>query len=114
MVLLTRRLTIQFMPPVTTLLANALKLIIACAQETTFTPGKLVPSSQAGNATGSLLYLNLSELKLSPNELGALNVALSDWSFKVFADTSEICLTPLKVCKLASNDVLSFALSNLR
>lgn len=80
--------------------------------DTQFTPGTLVPPSQAPGATGSLLYLDLSNLNLTDTELGALTVTETGWTSQVYTDVQTICLTPTKSVTIAAGETISFAIGD--
>jgi YVTN family beta-propeller protein len=60
---------------------------------TQFTPGQLVPINEAPNASGSILYLNLSALKLTAEEFNKIECAAQGWQWKLYTPAS-VCLTP--------------------
>lgn len=62
--------------------------------DTQFTPGQLVPIDDAPNAKGSVLYLKLSALQLTPEEFNKLECVAEGWQAKTFAPY--ICFTPIK------------------
>lgn len=60
---------------------------------TQFTPGQLVPINEAPGATGSILYLDLSALKLTTQEFNKIECAAQGWQWQLYAPAL-ICLTP--------------------
>ena len=75
---------------------NKLTLVVVTNTENTkFTPGQPVPESKAENAEGSLLYLDLTDLNLSDQDLDNLTLSADGWSFQAFKDAGkQICMTP--------------------
>jgi len=64
------------------------------ADNTVFSPGTLVPPSQAPAGPGSVLYLDLTNLNLSPAEFNAIQASAAGWSFAMYADTMAVGMTP--------------------
>ncbi|WP_126248275.1 YncE family protein [Chitinophaga rhizosphaerae] len=83
--------------------------------DATFTPGELVPKSDAPKATGSILYLDLSALQLTAAEFGALACAATGWQFELFPEDDLICMTPTKNITLGSGagDAINIAINGL-
>lgn len=76
-------------------LNNLTLQITTNANNTGFTPGTLVPPSQAGSSTGSLLYLDLTNLSLSAAEFSALAFSADGWSFHTYTDAGQVVgMTP--------------------
>lgn len=75
---------------------NHLTLRLVCDVEMSFTAGTAVPFSEAGGAQGSLLYLNLQELKPTEAELKSISVSAEGWSTLVETEPAgaRICLAP--------------------
>lgn len=73
---------------------NKLSLVITTnAANTQFTPGQLVPENDAPDATGSILYLDLSPLQLTSEEFNKIECKADNWHTKLYAP-SLICMTP--------------------
>ncbi len=68
----------------------------------TFSPGVLVPKSDAPTATGSILYLDLTALQLTPAEFSALTCSATGWQFQLYPDNNQICMTPTEKITLGS------------
>jgi len=83
---------------------------------TLFTPGQLVPKSQAGTATGSLLYLDLTALNMSSQEFAALTFSAQGWTFQGFTDSGQVvCMTPTSNVTLNSGagNAIDVSIGNL-
>ena len=74
--------------------------------------GTPVEESKAAGSTGTLFYLHLKNLELSPSELNGLAVTLDGWITKVYADTQTICLTPASDMQLIAGQVLTASIAN--
>lgn len=73
---------------------NKLTMVITTnVTGTQLTPGQLVPESEAGDATGSILYLDLSPLQLTPEEFNKIDCTTDNWDVKLFAPAM-VCMTP--------------------
>jgi YVTN family beta-propeller protein len=59
---------------------------------TQLTPGQLVSPGEAGDATGSILYLDLSPLQLTPEQFNKIECKADNWQTKSYPPL--ICLTP--------------------
>ncbi|ATL48175.1 hypothetical protein COR50_13935 [Chitinophaga caeni] len=81
----------------------------------TFVPGTLVPKIDAPDSSGSLLYLDLKALQLSATEFNNLEVAATDWTFKLYPDTFTVGMTPTRSLSLGSGvgDQFSITINNL-
>lgn len=74
---------------------NKLVLVITTnAENTKFTPGKLMPEEEAPDAAGSIIYLDLSQLKLTTEEFNKLECSAPNWQTKLYPPAT-ICVTPL-------------------
>jgi hypothetical protein len=72
------------------------KLVLTITSDvanTSFTPGELVPPNDADNARGSILYLDLSPLKLTTEEFNKVECKADNWDWASYAPAF-ICLTP--------------------
>ncbi len=83
--------------------------------EGTFTPGQLVPKSDAPKATGSILYLDLNALQLTDSEFNALTCTAAGWQFQLYPDGRLICMTPTEDITLGSGtgDAIDIAIDGL-
>ncbi|ADB50989.1 beta-propeller fold lactonase family protein [Conexibacter woesei] len=73
---------------------NRLVLSIEANVETRFAAARPVPYGQARGATGSLLYLDLTELALSDAEFDAITVRGDGWDSLSTRADRRICLAP--------------------
>ena len=73
---------------------NKLVLKITTNATAQFTKGTAVPKKQAGSGTGSLLYLDLSPLKLPAGEIDGLTLTADKWHFQPYGNDGMICMTP--------------------
>ncbi|RPD42789.1 YncE family protein [Chitinophaga barathri] len=90
---------------------NKLTFVITTnVDNTTFTPGTLVPISQAPTGTGSLLYLNLANLKLSAAEFEALEVSATGWAFEKYAPAT-LAMTPTEEVVINNSTSSSITIS---
>lgn len=73
------------------------KLVLGVTTDTDgvkFAPGTPVPQKQAGTATGSLLYLDLTNLQLTDAEFGLLTFDAPGWTITPYPEDQQLCLTP--------------------
>jgi DNA-binding beta-propeller fold protein YncE len=74
---------------------NQVTMTVTLSADATFTPAtNLVPFLQAGSATGSLLYLDLTALGLDSTTLGTFSLTANGWQSQAFPDDNMIALTP--------------------
>ncbi len=99
---------------------NKLSLQIRLIQDSSngvtalFEPGTF-PTDAAPQGSGSLLYLDLSELGLSTAEFNALTLGDSDWSFTLYSDSESehlIGFTPTRSMTLGGDDTFTLSLDN--
>lgn len=83
---------------------NRLLLAIGCSAEARFAAALPVPYRDARGATGSLLYLDLSELELSDAEFDAIEPSGDGWTFLKTAADRRICLAPSAPLTLRPNE----------
>jgi DNA-binding beta-propeller fold protein YncE len=81
---------------------NQLTLVMSSTVAAGFSPGTLVPPSQASTGKGSLLYLDLAPLGLTAAEFNALSLVSTGWSFAAYSDGSGqyLALTPTAAVSL--------------
>lgn len=93
---------------------NDLTLKIGTTATASFTPAtKVVAESQAPGVGGSLLYLDLSPLKLTVEEFGAIAPTSAGWQFATFAEDQLIGMTPTTDLTLAPADTIDIAIGAL-
>lgn len=93
---------------------NDLTLKIGTTATANFTPAaKVVEQSQAPGVTGSLLYLDLSPLKLTAEEFDAIAPRSAGWQFATFAEDQLIGMTPTTDLTLAPTDTIEVAIGAL-
>lgn len=68
---------------------------------TQFTPGQLMPENEAPDATGSILYLDLSALQLTLGEFDKIECKADNWHTKLYAPAT-VCMTPTTNITLGS------------
>lgn len=94
---------------------NKLTLTITTNEKVTFLPGKLVPTSEAANAPGSLLYLDLRALQISEQAFNKITCQAPHWQCKLYASDKLICLTPTQEITLenGTNDSIAITIDGL-
>lgn len=91
--------------------ANALTLQLIPNADVAVTPATPVAQGQAGSASGTLLYLDLSALKINAADFAKFALANSDWLSAPFADDGQICIAPKTASTLRAGNVVSFELT---
>jgi hypothetical protein len=67
---------------------NSLTLVMSSNVSASFAPGTLVPIEQAAQGSGSLLYLDLTQLCLTEAEFSVLTLDHPDWNFSLYYSSS--------------------------
>jgi DNA-binding beta-propeller fold protein YncE len=93
---------------------NKLELRVTTTTDGTgFTPGTPVPPDKASTATGSLIYLDLTQLGLSTAEFDALTSSGAGWTVQGYPAERQLCMTPEAPVALDRNQVLTFEIDGL-
>ncbi len=92
---------------------NQLTLVITSNVNASFTSGTVVPINQASAGSGSLLYLDLTQLGLTQAEFNALSLDGSDWtSVPYYSPTSQVIgFSPTGPMSLTPTDDFSLTLN---
>lgn len=92
---------------------NTLTLTISVDTDTTLTAGTLVPKDQAGGGTGSIFYLDLSELGMTSEEFNALALdPASGWISKPYeGDDQLLAFAPNASVALSQGKPLGLSLT---
>jgi YVTN family beta-propeller protein len=91
---------------------NKLTLAVTPDAEATLAEGQPVPRSEAKEATGSLLYLDLRNLGLSKGALEALKVTAPGWA-SLIDPAGYVCLAPEKSVTLPAKTPLEVSIDGL-
>lgn len=91
---------------------NQVTFTLTVSDAVTLDPADLVPINQAGSATGSLIYLDLTALDLDPNLLQTFGLKAKGWKSQAFPNDNMIALSPAKSVSLKADQTLSFELAN--
>lgn len=91
---------------------NKLALLISSDTTLSLTPGTLQPENQGQGGQGTLFYLHLANLGLSPSELEGLKVTMAGWSTQVFAEDKTVCFTPDAPVTLSKGQNLTAQIEN--
>lgn len=94
---------------------NKLSFVITTNTDGTgFTPGQPVPKSQASQAAGSLIYLDLSNLNMTAEEFAGLAFSADGWSFESYASPGQlVCMTPTADVTLDAGGAVTAEIKNL-
>jgi DNA-binding beta-propeller fold protein YncE len=87
---------------------NKLVLQVSCSIDATATNATLVEQSQAGAATGSLFYLDLSPLKIDATLFATFELVAEGWQSQAYGDTGQIAFTPTTSVDLKANQPIQF------
>lgn len=81
--------------------------------DTAFTAGTVVPPDDAPDATGSLLYLDLSPLQIPKTDFDKITCAATGWDYKLYPDsiigfspTVDVTIAPKSPVKILMNNVV--------
>ena len=93
---------------------NKLTFTIKTNTPATFNAGEPVVPADAGNAKGSLLYLDLSPLGIKSTDFGKIECTVAGWNWAAYDDTT-LCFAPIDDVSLGSGsaDAIDIAIDNL-
>jgi DNA-binding beta-propeller fold protein YncE len=93
---------------------NDITLKIGSTAGATFTPATtVVDQSQASTVTGSLVYLNLTPLKLTAQEFSAISPAAEGWQVVPFPTEQVLGMTPEAAVTIGSADTIDIKIGPL-
>lgn len=93
---------------------NKLTLKITAHEDVKFLPNeKPVPVSEAATATGSILYLDLSQLQISEEAFNKIVCQAHNWQYALYASDNMICLIPTQEQQPEEDNSIDIALDNL-
>ncbi|MDX2361883.1 MAG: beta-propeller fold lactonase family protein [Crocinitomicaceae bacterium] len=91
---------------------NKLTLVISTNVSETLTQATPVPKSDAGSASGSLLYLDLSSFNMTSEEFNQVSCTADGWAFQLYSD-GIICLAPTADTTLEENSTINITIDGV-
>lgn len=83
------------------------------SEEASFLSSKPVPKSAAGSAQGSLLYLDLSALKIGEDAFNKITCSAENWAFALYASEGLVCLAPTQDIPLGTDGSIAISITGL-
>jgi len=90
---------------------NKLVLQLTCSIDATATNATLVPQGQAGAASGTLFYLDLSPLNIDATVFNTFELVADGWTSQAYGDQGQIAFTPTSSVQLKAGQPVQFTVS---